>query len=167
MSAPLPIADGFVYSTKNRPINGWYLPSVLCEIDTLRRLNNYQPRYYTVPDSSTALILPYQSYEYQVDVTLGTVLWAFSFSNPSGLYSFNIFDPCSGRLGADGILASGTSTTTWQGVCIFPKPYIVAGNLLSVEINTLSPTQANTSLASELQLLLICMEPVEKACERI
>jgi len=162
---PAKVVDGFSYSLNYRMLCGYYQTIMLEQIDALRRTNNYQPKYYVVPDSATTVIPAFGSYEYQVQMAPGTIFWAFSFTNPNGLYSFNIFDECSGMLASDGIRGSGTSPALWEGQCILPTPYYVTGKgLLSVEIGSLDVVD---SVAGTLQLVLICMEPVEVDCVKL
>jgi hypothetical protein len=159
------IVDGFSYSLNYRMLCGYYNTVILEQLRALRLTNNYVPRFYVVPDSSSIVVPAFGTYEYQVQMPQGTVWWAYSFSNPNGAYSFNIFDPCTGRVASDGILGSGTSPTQWQGQCILPTPYFVpARGLLNVEIGSTSTTD---STASTFQLVLYCMEPVETNCVKL
>ena len=159
------IVDGFSYSLNYRMLCGYYNTVILEQLRALRLTNNYVPKFYVVPDSTSIVVPAYGTYEYQVQMPKGTVWWAFSFINPNGLYSFNIFDSCTGRVGSDGILGSGTSPTLWEGQVILPTPYFVSERgLLNVEIGSLSTTD---STSSTFQLVLYCMQPVETDCVKL
>jgi len=149
--------DGFVSNENFRLLCGYYNTIAVQQLETLRNTNNYKARYHTVPDASGVVIPAYGTYEYQVDMAKESILWALNFSNPTGLYSFNIFDPCTGRIGSDGVLGSGTSPTLWQGQIILPTPYFVTSGLLTVEIGSLAAVDSGPTT---LQLVLICMEPL-------
>ena len=159
------IVDGFSYSLNYRMLAGYYNTIILEQLRALRLANNYVPKYYVVPDSSNVVVPAYGAYEYQVDMPKGTVWWAYSFINPNGLYSFNVFDPLTGRVASDGITGSGTSPTLWEGQIILPTPYFVPSRgLLNVEIGSLDT--ANSTQAT-FQLVMHCMIPVESDCVKL
>jgi len=153
--------DGFDYNINYRALCGYYDSAILDQLDAIRKTNNYQPKYYAVPESGSVVVPAYGAYEYQVQVMRGTVIWGFVFYNASGAYSYNIFDSLTGRVASDGVLSSGTSPSQWQGQVIFPTAYFVdAAGLLSVEIGSLASTD---STVNTLQMVLLCLEPV-KGC---
>lgn len=161
------IVDGFTSSLNYRMLCGYYVTIALQQIEALRRTNNYKARYYVAPDAQTVVIPAFGTYEYQVNMKKGSIFWAYNFANPTGLYSFNIFDPCTGRIASDGVLGSGTSPALWEGQIILPTPHFVAGGLLNVEIGSLSDAD---STLNTLQVVLICMEPLvgcEDLCNAI
>lgn len=83
------IADGFTYNTLLNYLPGWFLPHALAQMDVLRRVNNYRPRFYVVQDAGlkvpvtgaigTYVVIPaYDTLTYQVAVTPGAYLWGYS-----------------------------------------------------------------------------------------
>ncbi len=162
-----PIIDGFLYNTNYRMLYGYYPTAALQAIDSIRRANNYQPRYFVVPEDLNAQVPAFGVHEYQVSCKSGSIVWGYSFFSSSGLFSFNIFDANTGRLGSDNIIGSGTSTALYEGPIIFPSPYVVPDpGLLAVEIGSLSSI---ASTPTTLQLVLFAIEPVccEKDCTKL
>ena len=159
------IVDGFSLSLNYRMLCGYYQTVILEQMEPLRRTNNYQPKYYVIPNSTSLVIPAFGTYEYQVDMPKGTIFWGYRFSNPNGLYGFNIFDPCTGRIASDMIYGSGTSPALWAGQIILPTPYYVPSRgLLNVEISSVNTVDSD---ADDLQLVLDCMEPVGTDCVKL
>jgi hypothetical protein len=165
MAAMTPIVDGFVYNFNYRMLCGYYPTVILEQLRAIRKTNNYQQRLYVIPGSATDVVPAYGTYEYQLQVTPGSVFWAYSFYDSTGLYTFNIFDPCTGRSSSDGIKGSGTSPTLWEGQIILPTLYYVpARGLLNVEIGT---TNTVASTPGTFQLIIYALNPVESDCVKL
>ncbi len=155
------IVDGFVYNTNYRLLCGYYPTAALQSMESIRRANNYQPRFFVVPEDVNAQVPAYGVHEYQISCKPGSIAWGYSFYSTSGLFSFNIFDANTGRLGSDNIIGSGTSTSLYEGPIMFTCPYVVPDpGLLSVELGSLSSA---ASTPTTLQLVLFTIEPV--CCE--
>jgi hypothetical protein len=74
-----PILDGFQFSTKLR-CNLTFRNLVLEQYEALRRSTAMRNKTWCVPQDSTILIPAYGSYERQVYVPAGSVIWGYSFS---------------------------------------------------------------------------------------
>jgi hypothetical protein len=145
---------------------GYYPTVILEQLRAIRKTNNFQQALYVVPGSASDVVPAYDTYEYQLNLPAGSIVWAYSFyDSTAGSFSFNIFDPCTGRIASDQITGGGTSPTLWQGQIILPTPYFtIDSGFLSVEV---SNTGSTPSTNGTFQLVLYAMNPTETSCVKL
>jgi hypothetical protein len=98
---PYPVTDGFVLSTKQR-CGLTFRDIVVEQFDLLRRAGAHRQKQWLVPKDSTILIPPFDSYEYQVWMPAGSLIWGYTFvavtgnqaSDTPGTLSFEVRDSC-------------------------------------------------------------------------
>ena len=79
----LPILDGFSFSTKLR-CNLTFRALAVQQYEALRRATAMRNKIWCVPQDSTINIPAFDSYERQVRVATGSVIWGYSFSGNTG-----------------------------------------------------------------------------------
>lgn len=82
-----PIIDGFTYSASQVYLPTSYRPSVLAQMEVLRRANVYRPRQWCVPETLEEPVAAYSQMEYQVRTQPGAMLWGLSFNALPATYT--------------------------------------------------------------------------------
>lgn len=152
-----PITDGFVLSTKQR-CSLTFRDIVVQEYELLRRSSAMRNKMWLAPKDSTVLIPAFDSFEYQIYMAPGSVIWGYAFvSNQDGnprYLSFNVRDSCN-----DLAVFSEVSFAAPANNAAFPQMYLTkplvvgAPGLLNVEICN------NFSEALPAQVVLYGGEP--------
>lgn len=78
-----PVRDGFTLSTKNR-CNLRFRNLAIQEYENMRRAGAYRTKMWLTPQDSTILIPPFDSYERQIWMPAGSIIWGFTFVGNSG-----------------------------------------------------------------------------------
>lgn len=167
----LPV-DGYMLSDF-RVINPWDWQAQVLQQATsidIRKANLIQDKLYAFPDDQTIVIQAYQTYQRQVKVVPGSILWGIRYTEYDGTWNsvnpvtglIQVTDTCTGRklfseftFGKGfGMFRSGTPAIVPIVPSLLPSPHFFADpGSMSVEI-------ANSS-ASDLrcQLVLHLVEP--------
>jgi len=93
-----PITDGFVLSTKQR-CSLTFRDIVVQEYELLRRASAFRNKTWLAPKDSTITIPASDSYEYQIPIKPGSVIWGYCFVantalQPNQTLSFQVRDAC-------------------------------------------------------------------------
>ena len=99
-----PPLDGFLFASKLR-CNLTFRSLAIQEFEAMRRATGLRNRTWCVPQDSSILIPAYDSYERQVYIPAGSVIWGYSFvgltGNPTvddeevlGTQSWEVRDAC-------------------------------------------------------------------------
>lgn len=80
---PLPVLDGFSFSTNLR-CNLTFKALAIQQFEALRRATAMRNKVWCVPQDSKITIPAFDSYERQVRVATGSVIWGYSFCGPTG-----------------------------------------------------------------------------------
>ena len=163
--------DGFLYNTLLRP-NLTYLAFCMERYDALRGAGNFRSRAWVTPTSGKILIPANDSYEYQVEMLPGSIIWAWTFAFGSDLatgFSFSVRDACNDVAFGSEVLSVNVSQASnsqyfagvnpGQGLQNpLSKPLVVGPpGLLNVVICNLNDTDA-----SNTQLILWGGEPFKE-----
>lgn len=167
---PFLIPDGFAYNVhlKYLPYRSW--PMLVRLLDRYRReslIGLWQPRWYVVPVSPLLTIAAGDTFNYELHVARGSLLWAYSFSvldpgtpNQLRVYLRDICrqnDIISQFELASSLRASLTAGTPSAGFNVVPlaEPWRVpdTGNLQVNIVNT------DASASKTAQLLMLFIEP--------
>lgn len=157
-----PIIDGFTYSASQVYLPTSYRPSVLAQMELLRRANVYRPRQWCVPETLEEPVAAYSQMEYQVRTQPGALLWGLSFSAPfeeielaSSYIHIQITNSCTETaLFSDYILGSQLEPSTGNNLrnpVLLAQPLMVLDPaLIDVEIYN----SANVDITCQLALFL-------------
>lgn len=167
------VIDGFQYNTLLRP-NLTYLNFCLQRYDALRSAGNFRSRTWVIPEAASIAIPANDSFEYQVDMEPGSIIWAWTFAFGGALdgepvktgFSFAVRDSCNDvALGSEvlsGNVSQGFNATYSAGINPgqglqnpLSKPLVIGPpGLLNVVICSL-----NTVDVKNTQLILWGGEP--------
>jgi hypothetical protein len=166
MSDLYPVIDGFMYASKQR-CNLTFRSVALQEYDLLRRAGAYRQKTWLVPQDSTILIPAYDSYEKQLWMPPGSVIWGYSFvgltglqtdSDEPGTQSWQVRDGCD-----DVPLFSEVVTQMFQFDKLHPVQQVQLTKLLIIgPPGTLNVVICNTFAVPKMgQLVLYGGEPIQ------
>lgn len=159
------IIDGFLYLRRLR-CNFTHLSLAVQQFEALRRSGAYKQRMWCIPeDPSTTIIPASSSYEIQVYVEPGAVIWGYIFNgqNESDLidgYSYQVRDSCNDVALFSEFATNQFSTfngdrTFGGGQTLLSKLYTVgAPGLLTVEIANGYPLGNDPATTGPAQLIL-------------
>ena len=113
--------DGFTLNPfiRRTPYN--FTPMALDSMAVLRRANLYRMRIHVAPDDQNTPLQPYETQQFQVQVSDGTYLWGVQFNQFSNAYAlvapanilFQVTESCSGlKLSSD--FMGGQGWTSFQ-----------------------------------------------------
>lgn len=92
-----PVLDGFQFASKLR-CNLTFRALAIQQFEALRRSGGFRNKTFCIPQDSTIKIPAYGSYERQVWVPAGSVIWGYSFSGETGQtngsQSWEVRDSC-------------------------------------------------------------------------
>lgn len=160
-----PILDGFLYDVTVRS-DLKFRPMAIEQFEVLRRSGSYRSRMWCIPpdSSSNAPVIPaYDSYELQIQMIPGSVLWGFIWTPGSneGPFSINARDACTDVWFFNETIRADEYDSTNGDVPppyqqSFPRPIVIGGvGLVSVEICSQQSTPS-----TGLQLAFCGAEPV-------
>lgn len=169
MSELYPITDGFTFSTKLR-CNLAFRNLATQEYEIFRRAGAFRSKQWLVPQDSTILIPAFDSYERQLWMPAGSVIWGYSFVGSTGqqgeitataTQSFEVRDACD-----DVALFSEIATRQFALNNTFPNTNPVPQQYLAKPLLVGPPGLINVVIASTYptaqvgQLVLYGGEPV-------
>jgi hypothetical protein len=164
-----PVVDGFLlnagYYVGQTPTvpalrcNLTFLSLALDQYDCLRRSKAYRSKQWPVPQDSTIPIPAFGSYEYELQVPIGSAIWGFIFTGsnltaPAGFLTFKVTDACNNVDLVSEFVTKPKGDVTWKQQNL-SKLYVVGSpGLLRVEIaNT---TNTAISAANNPTQLILC-----------
>jgi len=163
----LEIPDGFMYNTLLRP-NKTFLAQCMERYDALRGAVNFRSRAWVIPEDHRIAIPANDSYEFQVDVVPGSIIWAWTWVSAIAC-SFNVTDSCTDASFGSEMIATtisfGENPIYLAGVNpgnglqnLLSKPLVVSlPGILNVVICNLAPEDTENS-----QLVLWGGEPIKE-----
>jgi hypothetical protein len=147
-----PIVDGFLLNTGLK-CDLTFMALAIGQYIAVRRSGGLRSRTWLIPEDSQANPIPARdAYEYQVYMDPGSVIWAYTFLAPAGLFSWQVTESCT-----DVPLLSEpvTSLGVLNVQQLLTKPLVVgAPGLLNVQICSLA-----TEDTTGVQLILWGGEP--------
>jgi hypothetical protein len=156
-----PISDGFTLRIDILP-DLEFNSMVLGEYEHLRRSSRLQGKVWAIPgDPVSALVPSWDSYDEQLSIKPGSVIWGWSFPGPSlsNPYSFQIVDVGSGEeMFSEPVSVTNPGLPSQQNQ--FAKPLVVSPpGLLNITICNQGPANVGG-----IQLILWGGEPQDIPC---
>lgn len=145
-----PVTDGFVFSTKLR-CDLQFRNLAIQQYEAMRRASALRNKTWLSPKDSTVLIPAFDSFEYQISMVPGSVIWGYAFiaatESAGGSLAFNVRDSC------DDTPLFSEVTTRQNQTTPYPQQYLskllVVGppGLINVEICNTYSTPMTAQLA--------------------
>lgn len=151
-----PILDGWMLRRNNR-CDYTFQSLALAQYEALRRSAALRQKQWTVPSDVNAMPIPaFDSYEYQLDVGVGAVIWGYSWVGPTDQFgntledfqtmAWQIRDTCDDQaffsepMTREFNLSGTVGQTTFAPQILLARPWVVGKpGLLNIVITSMYP----------------------------